>query len=352
MTGIAVLGAGLFAKEAHLPALVELQANLLAVYSRSVSSAQSIVNAAAALKAPTSHIDVYADELASENRGLSALLKRQDIGAVVVALPILVQPDVVRQCLTAGKHVLCEKPMAKNVQTAVQLIADYEKNFRPRGLVLSVAEQFRYDRTFTRARELLASGSIGKLNHVHARIWGNIQPGDNKWYETEWRKNPEYQGGFILDGGVHFVALIRYVSGQEIVKTLSMCRQTYAHLPPLDTVNAALQFDNGASGSLSICFASCKGTFEFIFVGEQGSITVSGVEDAEDCQRIVLEKADGTKEIDEVIVGKGVLEEVKAFIAAAAGGKHDAKAGAREALADIAVVESICSGGGQVQALL
>ncbi|KAJ5601148.1 NAD-binding Rossmann fold oxidoreductase [Penicillium lagena] len=337
---------------AHLPALVEHKANLVAVYSRSVSSAQSLVSASAALNVPISGIDVYAEELASENRGLSALLKREDIGAVVVALPILIQPGIVRQCLAAGKHVLCEKPFAKNVETAVQLIADYEKDHRPRGLVLSVAEQFRYDRAFTRARELVASGRIGKLNHVHGRVWGNIQPGDNKWYETEWRKNPEYQGGFVLDGGVHFVALIRYVSGQEIVKTLSMCRQTYPHLPPLDTVNAALQFDNGASGSLSICFASCKGTFEFIFVGDQGSVTVSGVEKKEDCQRIVLEKADGTKEIDEAIVGQGISEEVKAFLDAAAGGKHDAKAGAREALADIAVVESLCSGGGQVQTLL
>jgi predicted dehydrogenase len=333
--------------------LIKHQADILAVYSRSIKSALSLVTTAAALNAPTSRIDVYADELTSENKGLSALLKREDIGAVIVALPILVQPEVVRQCLAAGKHVLCEKPVAKNVQTAVQLISDYEKDFRPRGLVFSVAEQFRYDRAFTRARELVVvGGRIGKLNHVHARVWGNVQPIENQYYETEWRKNPEYQGGFVLDGGVHFIALIRYVSGLEIVRTLSMCRQTYPHLPPLDTVNAALQFDSGASGSLSICFASCKGIFEFVFVGDHGSVTISAVEDVKGRQRIVLEKADGTKEIEEMIDGDGVSEEVKAFLEAASGGKHDEKAGAREALADVAVVESLCAGGGPVQALL
>jgi hypothetical protein len=100
---------------------------------------------------------------------------------------------------------------------------------------------------------------------------------------------------------------------------------------------------------LSICFASCKEIFEFIFVGDQGSVTISAVEDL---QRVVLEKADGTEEIDETIDGDGVSEEVKAFLEAASGGKHDEKAGPREALADVAVVESLCAGGGPVQAVL
>ncbi|KAJ5149044.1 NAD-binding Rossmann fold oxidoreductase [Penicillium atrosanguineum] len=349
MTGIALLGAGLFAKEAHLPALMKLQANLLAVYSRSARSAQSVLAVADELGAATSNIGVYADELESEGNGLAALLQRSEIGAVIVALPILVQPDVVRKCLAAGKHVLCEKPVAKDTNAALELVKDYERDYLPQGLVLSVAEQFRYDRAFTRARGLVTDGRIGKLNHVHARVWGNIQPGDNKWYETEWRKTPEYQGGFILDGGVHFVALIRYVSGREITKTVSLCRQTYPHLPPVDTVNAAIQFDDGASGSLSFCFASAKGKFEFIFVGEQGALTISGVDGKDDTQRIVLESLEGKVTVDEEIVGEGIYEEVKAFLGSCAGGTHDEKAGAREAMADIAVVESICSGGGSVE---
>ena len=319
------------------------------MYSRSARSAQTVLAAAGELGAATSNIDVYADELEAEGKGLAALLQRSDIGAVIVALPILVQPDVVRKCLAAGKHVLCEKPVAKDTKSALELVKDYERDYLSRGLILSVAEQFRYDRAFTRARELVADGRIGKLNHVHARVWGNIQPGDNKWYETEWRKTPEYQGGFILDGGVHFVALIRYVSGHEITKTVSLCRQTYPHLPPVDTVNAAIQFDDGASGSLSFCFASTKSTFEFIFVGEQGALTIKGVDGKDDTQRIVLENLEGKVMADEEILGEGIYEEVKAFLGSCAGAAHDEKAGAREAMADIAVVESICAGGGPVE---
>ncbi|KAJ5825640.1 NAD-binding Rossmann fold oxidoreductase [Penicillium riverlandense] len=165
---------------AHLPALIKIQADILVVYSRSVKWAQSLVTAAAALDAPTSRIHVYAEELTAENKGLSALLKREHIDAVIVSLPILVQPEVARQCLAAGKHVLCEKPVAENVQEAVQLISDYEKAFRPRELMFSVAEQFRHERAFTRTRELVVvGGRIGKLNHLHARVWGNAWPVEN-----------------------------------------------------------------------------------------------------------------------------------------------------------------------------
>jgi predicted dehydrogenase len=334
---------------AHLPALAKLQANLLAVYSRSIRSAESVLAVADELEASTSIIDVYADELEHEGRGLSALLQRSDIGAVIVALPILVQPEVVRQCLAAGKHVLCEKPVAKDTKAALELIQEYERDYLPQGLTFSVAEQFRYDRAFTRARDIVAHGLIGTLHHVHARVWGNILPGSDQYYETDWRKTPDYQGGFILDGGVHFVALIRYVSGREITKTASLCRQTYPHLPPIDTVNAAIQFEDGTSGSLSFCFASTKGIFEFVFVGEQGSLTIRGLDDKEDTRQVVLESTDGKIIVDEEIVGEGIYEEVKAFLGSCAGEVHDQKAGAREALTDVAVIESICAGGGVVQ---
>ncbi|PLB44981.1 NAD-binding Rossmann fold oxidoreductase [Aspergillus steynii IBT 23096] len=345
MVGIAFLGAGIFAKEAHLPAIAEHKANLLAVYSRSTRSAESLKSAADDLSIPTSQVDVYSDEQEPLGRGLSQLLDRSDIAAVIVVLPILVQPDVVRRCLAAGKHVLCEKPIAKDVAAASQLIVEYEKEFLPKSLVFSIAEQFRYDRAFTHVRDLIADGKIGSLNHVHARVWGNIEPGSNKWYETEWRKNPEYQGGFVLDGGVHFVALIRYISGQEVVNTTSLVSQTYKHLPPLDTVNAALRFENGTLGSLSISFASAKKIFEFIFVGDDKVVTVSG---ADGGSRIKLEDGDGKVLSAEVIDGQGVSEEIKAFLQAAAIGKADSRAGPREALADLAVIESICSGGGDV----
>lgn len=331
-------------RTAHLPALLDHNANIIAVYSRSTKSSAAAVAEAQKLGASESIIDIYSDE--KQGHGLDELLQRKDIVGVVVALPILVQPGVVRRALAAGKHVLCEKPIAQDVDTAAALISEYEAIYAPRGTILSVAEQFRYDIAYGKAKEAVASGTIGALTAVHGRVWGNIQPGTNKWYETEWRKEPEYQGGFILDGGVHFVALIRYVSGQEVVETVSFTKQTFEHLPPIDTVNSALRFSDGSLGSLSICFASGKGLFEFYFIGNKGSITIKGVEGG---TQLLIEDVDGKVQSDEIIDGKGVSEEIKAFLHAVETGKAEEKAGVREALADIAVIESICSRGGKVK---
>lgn len=264
----------------------------------------------------------------------------------MIALPILVQPDVVRKCLALGKHVLCEKPIAKNIQSALDLVTEYEREYCPKGLIFSIAEQARFDLALTRVKEVVAGGKIGKLNHVHSRLWSDTLPGENKWYETEWRKNPEYQGGFVLDAGVHVIALLRFVSGQEITKTASLVQQVYSHLPPLDTVNAGIMFSGGATGSLSISFACSKNASEYLFVGEDGTVSLNWCGKGKN--KVVVEDKEGRAVVEE-IDGLGVEEEVKAFLMAVRDGKADPRGGIREALADVAVIESICSGGGAVQ---
>lgn len=332
--------------QAHIPALVENNANILAVYSRSTASTTSLLSAAEQAGADTSKVKVYSDETPDSN--LDALLLRHDINAVVIALPILVQPDVVRKCLQAGKHVLCEKPIAKDVQMGLELVREYESKYAPLGPVFAVAEQYRYDRAFNQARDIIASGTIGTIQHVHAREWRFMEAGA-KYYETAWRKTPGFQGGFILDGGVHFVALLRLVSGLEIVETQSLVAQMQAHLPPVDTVNAALRFSNGALGSLSISFASSKPMFEYVFVGTEGSLTVTGAGGLSEWMKLIVE-TDGGNDVRETLVeGKGLYEEMKAFLTTAASGKPDKAGSPREALTDVAVIESICSGGGKIE---
>jgi predicted dehydrogenase len=147
-------------------------------------------------------IDVYHSE-----GGLDQLLQREDVISVIVALPSTVQPAVALKCLAAGKHVLMEKPVANDVKDAAALISAYEYKYQSQKLIFAVAEQFRFDRSYEKARRLLSEGAIGRLEAVHARVWTNIQPG-NKWYETEWRKVPEHQGGFLRGSTLYRLAPI------------------------------------------------------------------------------------------------------------------------------------------------
>jgi predicted dehydrogenase len=330
---------------AYLPPLHALNITLVAVYSRSLKTATEAVDEAKKLPGLVSPaVGIYNDE--QPDHGLSELLKRDDVKAVIISLPTLIQPSVALQALAAGKHVLMEKPLAKDIDAAEALIAEYEAKYKSRGLILSVAEQFRFDASHEKARQIVASGSIGKLTAVHARIWQLVVPG-NKWYETEWRKNPQYQGGFLLDGGVHFVAFIRHVASDEIVETASFAKQTLDYLPPLDTVQAALKLKSGALGTISMSFASVRGEYSYVFIGTEGSLMVTGEGGG---TKLSVQDAKGKVVSDEVLKGTDTYKEMfSAFFDAAETGKADARGSPQQALADIAVVESICNGGGPVK---
>ena len=116
--------------------------------------------------------------------------------------------------------------------------------------------------------------------------------------ETEWRKIPSYQGGFLLgelrldshlknlgfvvllfnlDGGIHFVAGIRMLlssSSDHISKLAAMTAQLQEHLPPVDTVDATARTKGGAIGSISISFGTTMGGSEWSVGCERGSVSV------------------------------------------------------------------------------
>ena len=219
-----------------------------------------------------------------------------------MVLPIPIKPDIIRRCFAAGKHVISEKPIAKDVLSARQLIGDYRTNYASNGIIFSVVEHFRYMEAHETARRwVVDEGAVGKVTQLHARVWRYIKAG-SKHYETMWRKTPQYQGGFILDGGVHHIALVRYVSGQEIVETKSFATQVAAHLPPLDTVNAAILLSGGGTGTLSFSFSSTKVGAELEFIGENGTLSIS-----ENTSGIVLKLQNVSGEMkEEVMKSHGV----------------------------------------------
>ena len=97
---LALVGAGVFMKKTHLPALLALAAlfDIAAIFSPSGRSAQELA-------------DLFPNS-PPVTTDLAALLARPDVDAVNVVLPIRVMPDVVMAALAAGKHVISEKPIA------------------------------------------------------------------------------------------------------------------------------------------------------------------------------------------------------------------------------------------------
>ncbi len=163
----------------HLPAVEACSLlSLKAIYSRSKHSADKLA------KIAKSTVDAYFDAPRTSGRSLKDLLDREDIDAVIIALPIPIQPEFIKKAIIAGKHVLSEKPIAKDVKTAVELLKWYEKNNDQGRLLWSVAENYRFMDQLNFGAE-----QIKKLNGTvvafSLRLHGFIGP-DDEYYQTKW----------------------------------------------------------------------------------------------------------------------------------------------------------------------
>ena len=135
---VALLGSGLFAANAYLPALTNSSntpnLKLHTLWSRSEKSVSSLSSKASELKVSPAPRQLFGDD------GLDQVLADKEVDCVMIVLPISAQPDFVRKALKAGKHVLSEKPVGKDVETALKLIEEYERDYKPKGLIWRVAE--------------------------------------------------------------------------------------------------------------------------------------------------------------------------------------------------------------------
>jgi len=330
--GVAIIGSGIFAKEEHLPAIQDTPSlSLKAVYSRSLKSAK-------ALSEKLSDVELYSDD--QDGKKFEDLLKRDDVKGVVIALPILAQPDYIKKALAAGKHVFAEKPIAKDLATARELLT-WTQDSSNTSAVYTVAENFRFIDSYVWGSEQVAS--LGRILTFRVRVAAMVSAG-SKYYETEWRKKPDHQGGFVLDGGVHFVAATRLLlqgGGRKIKKVSAFTAQLQKHLPPVDTLNATMQLDNDASGTLSICFGTTDTGSEYLVACEKGTVHVAR-------GKVTITK-DGkdpeTKEFPDE--GNGVNQEIKAWAKSLEQGKRNEMQSPEEALKDLEILESCLKSGEQ-----
>ncbi|KIY71507.1 NAD(P)-binding protein [Cylindrobasidium torrendii FP15055 ss-10] len=356
-TGYAILGAGIFATSAYLPALDGISGSeLKAVYSRSKKTSETFVASPLVKSSPA----VYHDEDGGQG-GIDALLARSDISAVLVVLPIPLQPSIVLKALASGKHVISEKPIAKDVATARATIKEYEEKYKPKGLIWRVAENFEAEPAYRAARDWVQEGKIGDVTGFRLALYGHVTK-DGKYYKTPWRTIPEYQGGFLLDGGVHQTAALRTII-PAITHVSSYATLKKDYLLPHDTItvigrgssNANTQFYGTLDMSFGFPTKSNPGN-GLAILGSKGWIDVkfnAGVFSV--VLRVVTkETEDGAyEESEETFEYKeeGVAVELKSFLGAV-NGQDDGLGlgGPAGALRDVAFIQAaLTSNGSEIE---
>ena len=167
--------------------------------------------------------------------------------------------------LQAGKHVLCEKPMALTRKDCAAMIRAGEES----GRKLMIGQICRYTPGFRRAKELIDSGAIGELFFVeseYAHDYEKIIPDTSNW-----RADPLRSG--FLGGGCHAVDLLRWIAGDPVEVMAYANKKMLTHLPTDDCTIAIMKFPHGVIGKVFVSIG-CKRnyTMRSVFYGSKGTI--------------------------------------------------------------------------------
>ena len=182
------------------------------------------------------------------------LIKSPDVDVVHVCTPNAFHVPLVEEALRAGKHVICEKPLAMSVSEAKNL----EILAASAGVVAAVPFVYRYYPMVREIRERVRSGEAGKLSMLHGSYLQDWLSSDS---DSNWRVDSALGGVSRAFGdiGVHWVDLVEFTSGQRIVRlsaqllTLFPTRQGPNGPFKVHTEDAAtisFETDAGAIGSL------------------------------------------------------------------------------------------------------
>jgi 1,5-anhydro-D-fructose reductase (1,5-anhydro-D-mannitol-forming) len=266
---------------------------------------------------------------------VAALLADPAVHAVYVSSTNEKHRDQVLAAAAAGKHVLCEKPLALSLADARAMVAAC----REAGVVLATNHHLRNAATHRRIRELVQAGAIGRP--LFARVFHAVHlPA----HLQGWRlTSAQAGGGVILDITVHDVDTLRFILDTEPIEAVGLSQSSGMASPGLeDGVMAVLRFGNGMLAQLHDAFTVKHSGTGIEIHGERGSIVGRDVMTQQPIGDVVLRSAAGEQRVPlehENLYARGVA----AFCAAMQGrGAPAASAedGVRSLAAALAVAES------------
>src|SRR3954454_21143360 len=159
-----------------------------------------------------------------------AVIERDDVDLVDVCTPGDTHAEIAIAALEAGKHVLCEKPLANTVAEA-EAMAEAAARAATQGVRSMVGFTYRRVPAIAFARQLVAEGRLGQIRHVRAQYLQDWTAAPAA--PMSWRLEKEKAGsGALVDIGAHIVALTQYISGQRLTGVSGML-ETFVTERPL-----------------------------------------------------------------------------------------------------------------------
>ena len=216
----------------------------------------------------------------------SDVVRRNDVDAVVVATTNNALAAVTEAAVKNGKHVLVEKPAARNAAELEGVVDAAKRAFAERGVVVKVGFNHRFHPGLRKAREIFESGVLGEMMFVRAR-YGH---GGRLGMEKEWRGDPKIAGGGeMLDQGVHLIDLARWFLG-DFSEVAGHVGRYFWDWQVEDNGFALLKTDKGQVAFLHASCTEWKNLFSFEIYGKVGKLSVDGLGGSYGVERLAYYK--------------------------------------------------------------
>ncbi|MGH7568825.1 MAG: Gfo/Idh/MocA family protein [Gemmatimonadales bacterium] len=269
---VGVVGTG-FARRVQLPAL----ALVPGVTATAITSGRRANAEAVARQFGIPHVCADGIELA----------RSDDVDLVLVSSTPDTHERYAVAALEAGKHVLCEKPMAMNVAEAQAMLTEARR--RP-GRLAWVDHELRYEPSRRAARDLIARGAVGEVRHLELSLKpyrpsdGRPRPDEAPW---SWWFDATRGGGLLGAVGSHLIDLCRFWTGSEVVHVAGGVETCIRHrrddtgaprpVTADEFASCVLRMGSGAVATLTLTAVAHHGPGHLAQVtGSEGTLVLTG----------------------------------------------------------------------------
>jgi myo-inositol 2-dehydrogenase/D-chiro-inositol 1-dehydrogenase len=225
------------------------------------------VELAGVTDALSEHVAQTAQELRCPGYdGLEPMLSDARLDGIVVATPAAAHLPAIEQAARHGVHVLCEKPLAPDLQTGMRAVAIAEEA----GIMLGVGFQMRFDRDLRRLADLVRSGELGRLYQFRASL-RDVAPPSRAYLESS--------GGYFRDGAIHCFDLARWLFGEvyEVAAYgAALSDPMFEEIGDVDNAIVVLRFAGGQIGAVDVSRVAAYGFDSSVEVlAEHGAVRVA-----------------------------------------------------------------------------
>lgn len=251
--GVVLVGCGYIGEE-HLTQIhYRENINVVAVVDKDIENARRI--------AAKYHVSEYAIDY-------HKYLDMPSVDIVIIATNVDSHLPIMKDCVNAGKHVICEKPVAASAESG-HAFFDIAQKASKNGIHVLVGHILRYNRSYQKLKELVDAGTIGRItlfrfvqNH-HALNWDR--------YKRLLQDCPP-----VLDCGVHYFDVMQWISGQKIIRVTGNGIRLDADSPRENYYTAMVELSGGCHGQYESGWSENLGAYHCKeIIGENGYIRLT-----------------------------------------------------------------------------